>query len=300
MVSGVLIPRGTKPAIRLCGAEHVKEVCRMNTVRLTDDFGRDLGLMHEVIVTGRKVGTANELTAFFAKLAHDKDLLRSMMDCVLDRVSLTFSERLAQEILGKGKVIGYQDTCRIWRVDQPEVEPAMPYNEDILLQAAERNQNGEDWRFVYCTGLSLRTQLEVMGDNRKKQPCFDHDYKWWCENQQYEWANKPVEAGYRLLDFSCPFTSKNWQQQNNAITASGEQFVRAEEQAVAEACFSNFILNGKERLLQNRYHWGHLQTADGRLVLVGRFDHDGFYVNCIWGDGRVDDLLGAVRAWKSA
>jgi hypothetical protein len=271
----------------------------METVRLIDDFGKDLGLMHEVVVTGRKVSTPNELTAFFAKLAHDEDLLRSMMDSVLNRVGLTAAERLALEILGEGKVIGYKDAHRIWLVDQPEIEPAMPYNEEILHQATERNQNGEDWRLVYCTGLSLRAQLEVMGDNRKKQPCFDRDYKWWRENQQDEWANKPVEAGYRLLDFSCPFTSKNWQQQNDAITASGEQFVRAEEQAVAEACFSNFVMNGKERLLQNRYHWGSLKTARGRLVCVGLFDDDGFDVNDYWDDD-LRDYLGVVRVWKSA
>jgi len=278
-------------------AEHsVKEVCRMGTVRL-DEFGKDLGLMHEVVVTGRKVGTPKELTSFFSKLAHDEELFSSLLDSILNRAGLTAAEQLVVEILGEGKVLGYKDVCRVWQRDLPEVEPTMLYTEEILAQAAERNQNGENWRLVYVNGLSLRDQL-VVGDNRKKQPCFDKDYRWWRENQQDEWATKAVELGYRLLDFSCPFVSMNWQKQNDAITASGEQFARGEEQAVAEACFSNYLLNGKERLLQNRYHWGFLETANGRLVCVGGFDGNGFCVCNSW-DINFSGSLGVVRVWKS-
>jgi len=277
----------------------MREVCHMDSVRL-ENFGKDLGLMHKMVVTGRKVGTSKELSAFFARLAHDEDLFRSTMDSILNRVRLTATEQLALKILGKGKVIGHTDACRIWQVNQSETEPVMPYSKEIIRQAAECNQNGgEDWRLVYCTGLSLRAQFEIMGDNRKKQPCFDKDYKWWCESQQDEWANKPIEAGYRLLDFSCPFTSKNWTSQNEAITASGDQFTRAEEQAVVEACLSNYIVNNEERLLQDRYHWGHLQASNGYLVCVGYFADSGFFVNRSR-DGYVGDRLGVVRAWKSA
>lgn len=270
----------------------------MDTVRLADDvWGKDLGLVHEMVVTGRKVATPRELRLFFSKLAHDENLFSSLLDSALNRVGLTAAERLAVEILGEGKVLGYKDVHRVWQCDLPEVEPTMLYTEEILTQAAERNCSGENWRLVYCNGISLRDQVAIMGDNRKKQPCFDKDYKWWRETQQDEWATKPIEPGYRLLEFSCGFTSMNWQKQNDAIAASGEQFARAEEQAVAEACFSNYLVNGKERLLQGRYHWGFLQAADGLLVCVGIFFEFGFIVDSYWG-GDVSDLLGAVRVWS--
>lgn len=248
--------------------------------------------------------TPAQLKEFFGQIENGKITKQSLQaflrgDFVASVAALTGAEQLALEILGEGKIVGYKDACRIWQVDQPEIEPTLLYTEEILRQAAERNQNGENWRLVYCTGLSLRDQLEVMGDNRKKQPCFDKDCKWWREVQQDEWANKPIEAGYRLLDFSCGFTSMNWAQQTDAITASGEQFARAEEQAVAEACFGFYLLNSKERLLQNRYHWGSLKTAGGYLVWVGYFDDDGFGVGGHWGDDVLDDL-GVVRVWKSA
>jgi len=296
-VFNVLIPRKGQ-SLQSASAEQKserKEVCRMETVRL-NEFGKDLGLAHEMIVTARKVTTSEELIEFLSKLADDKELLRSTVDTVLGRGKMTAEERLALEILGKGKVIGYRDACRIWQVDQLEDEPVLPYK-DILREAAEANESGADWRLVYCTGLSLRAQLEVIGNSRNKQPCFDENCEWWLEIQHDEWANKAIKSGYRLLDFSCPFTSKTWKQQRDTITESGEQFARAEEQAVAEACLGNYILNGKERLLQNRYHWGHLRSASDDRVCVGRFGEGGFDVFSNW-DDNVSDRLGVVRVWK--
>ena len=43
------------------------------------EFGKDLGLLHEVVVTGRKVG-ANQ--AFYAALAHDEELFRRVVEMV--------------------------------------------------------------------------------------------------------------------------------------------------------------------------------------------------------------------------
>ena len=38
-------------------------------VRPDEDFGKDHGLIHEAVVTGRKVGAGQD---FWAKLAHDE------------------------------------------------------------------------------------------------------------------------------------------------------------------------------------------------------------------------------------
>jgi hypothetical protein len=48
-----------------------------------EEFGKDIGLIHEVVVTGRKVGATKE---FWAKLAHDEDLFRSVVSQVLQVV----------------------------------------------------------------------------------------------------------------------------------------------------------------------------------------------------------------------
>jgi hypothetical protein len=42
-----------------------------------EKFGQDLGLMHEALITGRKVGAGRE---FWSRLAHDEKFFRKMMD----------------------------------------------------------------------------------------------------------------------------------------------------------------------------------------------------------------------------
>jgi len=51
-----------------------------NIVRQEEEFGKDFGLIHEVVVTGRKVGATKE---FWAKLAHNEDLFRSIVSRVI-------------------------------------------------------------------------------------------------------------------------------------------------------------------------------------------------------------------------
>ena len=273
----------------------------MNSVRLEKDvFARDEGLMHEAAVTGRKVGTPSELRAFFARLAHDEQLFREELDRVLGRTGLTEAERLAVEIFGPDRVLGYRDISRVQKAALPDAEPVMSFTEDDLRECAKANAQGiANWRLAYVVGRSLRQEREIMGSNRKKQPCFDPDWTWWLERAQDPWATSSVEPGYRLFDYTKRYSSTLWGDQETSITQLGENFERAEEQAVAEICFSNFLLSStKEWLLNNWYHWGRLQAADGHHVYVGVFGQGGFRVAYYW-DGAPRDDLGVVVARKS-
>ena len=49
------------------------------TVRQKEEFGRDLGLIHEVVVTGRKVGADRD---FWSSLAHNAELFSEIVDRV--------------------------------------------------------------------------------------------------------------------------------------------------------------------------------------------------------------------------
>lgn len=275
----------------------------MSSVRpnvVEDVFMRDEGLVHEVAVTGRKIGTTAELRDFFGRLAHNEQLFREELDRVLGRTGMIEAERLALEILGPGKVLGYCDVSRVQKAELPTIEPVMLFSEDALRECAEANARGDaNWRLAYATGLSLREEREVMGWNRKKQPCFDPDWTWWLDKAQDPWATQPVEPGYRLFDFTKRFVSTLWDDQGTAITQLGGNFERAEEQAVVEICFSNFLLShNKERLMSNWYHWGRFRTAHGDHVCVGSFDQHGFIVDDYWIDYPID-VLGVVVARKS-
>lgn len=271
----------------------------MKSVRpndVEDVFMRDEGLVHEVAVTGRKVGTTAELRDFFGRLAHNEQLFREEMDRVLGRMGMTEAERLAINILGPGRILGYRDVCRVQKAELPEIEPVMLFPEDVLRECAEANAQGANWRLAYVVGHSLRKEREIMGWNRKKQPCFDPNWTWWLGNDRDAWATKPIESGYRLLDFTKRFLSTLWGDQGTAISKLGADFKRAEEQAVAEICFSNFLLSpNQERLMPNWYHWGNLLAAGGR-VYVGHFDQLGFHVNDDWQHDEPSDDLGVVVA----
>ncbi len=49
------------------------------TVRQDKPFGSDYGLIHEAVVTGRRVGAGEQ---FWARLAHEEDLFRQVVDLV--------------------------------------------------------------------------------------------------------------------------------------------------------------------------------------------------------------------------
>ena len=246
--------------------------------------------------------TSAQLSEFFKQVESGRITKPVLQEFLREGLVLSEAEQLAAEILGPGKVLGYKDVCCARKFDIPTNEPELKFDsgsvEDVLREAAEANAAGTaNWRLGFVTGLDLRLQRKVMGWNRKKQPCFDPDYNWWLEPQQDAWANQGLEPGYRLFDFTKNFSSLRWEVQGEKISAIGNQFVRAEEQAVTEICFSNFLLNKGERLLPDWYHWGHLQTAFGLRVCVGGFDEDGFDVIYNWPD-LSDGILGVVVARK--
>lgn len=236
--------------------------------------------------------TPAQLKEFFAQIDSGKvtgDRLQAFLRGEIGQpvLSLTESEQKTVDILGPGKVVGYYDVCRVWNTRLVEIVPTMPFSEETLKQCAEENQNGADWRVIWVFGLSLRRQKEIRGTNRKKQPCFDPDYNWWLEKTQDPLANQPIEAGYRLLDFTGRFRNMKWQTQEDEIVKLGASFERAEEQAVAEACFTIYLTSGKkERLLKNWWHWGRFLTVSSNRVNVGNFDENGFNVNNYWNDNR--------------
>jgi hypothetical protein len=228
--------------------------------------------------------TKDRLQAF---LRGETPMLSSQLPSIL-----TQPEQAVASILGTNKIIGYRDAMRVWGIEIPEVAPFITYTDEAILEAcAAENKKGDDWRLVYVNGFSLRQMEETRGRNRKKQPCFDPDSTWWLESAQDPWATQAITPGYRLLDFKGRFARMNWQRQNEEIAKLGPGFSRAEEQAVAEAVLSIYMVRGKtQRLLRDWYHWGNLGSASGDRVSVGSFDDQGFDVDYYWNDGSDSDL----------
>lgn len=227
---------------------------------------------------------------------------------------MTEAEKRAVEILGSGKVLCYRDVCRVQKVELPKTEPTMPFSEDVLRECAEANAKGANWRLAYVVGRSLRQEQEIMGWGVKKRARFAPDYVWWQdETHDYMWVNdklyesaavRTVKPGYRLFDFTKRFSSLPFlsaygsKDQVLEIAKLGPNFERAEEQAVTEICFSNFLLSpNHELLMQNWFHWGKNRTDTYSCIFVGDFDGQNFAVGSHWPSDS-DDLLGVVLARK--
>ena len=254
------------------------------------EFGKDIGLIHEVIVTGRKVGAGKE---FWSKLAHDEELFVKTVEFVerdgtelvkevIVSIPLTEAEKTAIAILGSSRVLTQGQA-------KGETELPIRYSETHFGHAAKENaEQGRDWRLVYLTGNSIRQERERVGANRKKQPCF-YDNNWWLGDKDDNWAadNFP---GYYLIDFNGRFGRTSWQNQEEEIQKLGSEFVRAHEAMVTEAAFRIFEATG-ERLLPNWYHWGRSLVSFGGRVAVGRFGSEGWRVGgCHPGCGDGDVL----------
>jgi len=198
---------------------------------------------------------------------------------LIDRFSMynQFPIQAATEILGVDKVVEFRDVVRAWGITMPANNPTIPYSCETLRECAEENKRGvADWRLVYVNGFSLRKQEEIRGRNRMNQPCFNLNNTWWLHSGHKLWANQAVNPGYRLLNFKKNFSNMSCEWREKRIDDLGERFEMAEEQAVAEACFSIFMIK-KERLMEDWCHQGFSMAGDDH-VFVGFSDKDGFEV----------------------
>ncbi|TSC90308.1 MAG: hypothetical protein G01um10142_429, partial [Parcubacteria group bacterium Gr01-1014_2] len=236
---------------------------RQETVAEIAEFGKDHGVIHEMIVTGRKMGAGRN---FYSALAHNEELFARTVAFVANggedvvreiavsvpqiavSVPLSEAEQAAIAILGQGKVLTRAQT-------KGEAELPIRYSEDTLRACAKENvEQGTDWRLVYLRGNSLRQERERVGINRKRQPCF-HNNDWWLSEKEDNWATEKFEAGYYLIDFNGRFGRTSWQNQENVIVQLGPEFERAHEAMVTEAALRIFEATG-ERLLETWYYWG--------------------------------------------
>lgn len=104
-----------------------------DVVRPVSEFGRDEGVVHEMIVTGRKVGAGEE---FYSRLAHDEKLFAKVVAFVnRGGYEATLSQRRAREIMG-GNFIGIEEVIQnlgeIFTPEQISVLKEVFFSEPVL------------------------------------------------------------------------------------------------------------------------------------------------------------------------
>ena len=241
-----------------------------STVRQEKPFGSDHGLVHEAVVTGRKVGAGEE---FWATLAHDEAMFRRVVDLVngttpVPSTPVTLDQ--AQSIMGTNfhgvealeKLLGRN----LAKQAKATLNKSVPFSAETLEACRDTHV------LVACAGISL---MEVWSAQTalfytKRDP--------WYKSQQF--ATTKVKAGWYLVR-KTPVpdsTSKTWTEQRELLTEADEV---PSASVLAQAILIHY-LETKERLFEAIYVRVSDVDSGGYRVVLGDFDRGGLFVNDRW------------------
>ncbi|OGZ20684.1 MAG: hypothetical protein A2654_00105 [Candidatus Nealsonbacteria bacterium RIFCSPHIGHO2_01_FULL_43_31] len=244
-----------------------------NMARQTEDFGRDYGLIHEVVVTGRKAGAGRE---FWGKLAHDEELFKKVVSVVISGFEPTTNQKRAREIMGRN-FFGVEEAIKHFGVNPTRQQLAalseIPFSEAVLEQSKDTHV------LVAVFPLSI---LEIRGKVDSK---LFYDQSWYNKES---FAKERGEVNWQLVrktpvDNS---TSKNWLEQQVMLGKDDEV---PTAQVMIYTIIGHYIATG-ERLFENTYVRTSSVDSGGRRVGVGVFGSEGLGVDSWWDGYRVGDI----------
>lgn len=255
--------------------------------RPSDEFGKDHGLLHEVVVTGRKVGAGAE---FWAKIAHDEALFGKVVAFVArDGFEATTSQRRACEIMGKN-FLGVEEVMTHFGVRPTPAQlrqlAAISFPESVLLACKDTH--------LLVAGFPM-TILDVR-TKAPKDPKTFYSYDDARYNTQKFATKEGVEVRWHLIR-KTPVANSTSQ------TFADQQVLLAQEDEVPKACVVVYgvvlyYLVTRERLFSGVYVRCIDVGSDGDRVGVGLFDSDGLHVNDYSDDYCVGNV-GVASARKS-
>lgn len=175
-----------------------------NMVRQRDDFGREVGLIHEVLVTGRGVGAGKK---FWGRLTHDRKLFAKVVAFVArDGYEATTIQRVARNIMRKN-MLGIEEVIQCFGVKPSKRQltalQEVPFTEAVL----------EKHKDTHILVASFPISIRDIHDNTAR----DHSYfptnsaRFHAEAS----ARKKGKVGWHLISKSVVenSTDKTWKEQ---------------------------------------------------------------------------------------
>ena len=247
-----------------------------------DDFGKDYGLIHEAIVTGRKVGAGRE---FWTRLAHDETLFDKVVSYVeRNGYEATTSQKQAREIMGKN-FFGIEEAVQHFGVKPTRAQLSalseVPFTEGVL-------ESHKDTHVLIAV-----FPISVLDVRKVDNGLFYSSSGEWYESEKF--AKSKGKVGWQLVR-KTPVknsTSNNWDEQQ-ALLAENDETPSA--QVMVYTIIGHYKSTG-ERLFENVYVRTSCVGSDGNRVGVGRFVRVGLGVND-WCDVYRHGLLGVSSARK--
>lgn len=246
-----------------------------------DVFGKDLGLMSEVIVTGRKVGADRQ---FWSRLAHDEEKFREIVVAVNgENFEPSTAFEAAVQIMGANNVHG---------PDQIMKRFGVRYTKEQLLQLADTFPSEETLRackdtHILVAGYPL-TALEIR--KRMKKNFYGQD---WYNNEDFARKTRVRLRWLVLRKTDVPNSrSKIYKEQLTLLGPDETNSIFCEVVYVMNIHFTE----AGERLHESYYVRCQDVSSHGYRVDVGSFDQDGLDVSHAWGAYRNDGIgLAASR-----
>ena|SRR3989338_8508391 len=260
-------------------------MCPHGASQTDEEFGRDHGLIHEVVVTGRKVGAGRD---FWSKLAQDPALFERTVRFVshggLDRVEI---ELRAREIMGKN-FFGIEEALDTFLFKLPARELAplseIPFSEEILLACKDTHILVA---VLPLSILQIRSQLNT-------KFFFSHDGAWY---NNAGFAEERGQAGWHLIS-KLPVadsTAKTWYQQQPLLSAC-EMVPSA--RIMVYSIISHHAASGERLFPSVRVRCSTEDLPCGH-VSVGRFNDNGLLIEYDL-DSLSNNSLGLVTARQAA
>ena len=246
-----------------------------NTVRRPEPFGTDYGVIHKLIVTGRRVGADRD---FYSRLADDPALFQQVVNFVNGGNPAeggTTTPEIASQIMGDNfhgidalkRHLGVELSAEFKKLFLN-----VPFSAEVLQACRETHV------LVACGPLSLMDVWQA------QTGLFYAKSELWYGGSSEQFAQRQVKAGWQLVRKN-PVpgsTNKTWDEQNGLL-GTDEQVPSAS--VLAQAILIHYLETGK-RLFGQIYVRVSDVDSDGGRVYVGGFDEDGLYDNGYWGDDR--------------
>lgn len=240
---------------------------------LDENFGRDLGLMHEVIVTGKKVDFTRHN---WASLAHDEYFftrVRRLEHAYWVHLGWLPEEvREAVKILGPKNVLHHFDVMAVWAADLKHDRESFRFVSnwrEVLENCATQNTTGQrHWVLAFHPGFSLNEQIIRTGYH--SWSLLD-GYNIGFSHGRYDLQSVEkdgIPPGYRLVDFTPWFGKMSFADRVNAVKKKmGADYSIVSASVVSAATLAANRLNG-DTLLGDTHH------SDGQTVVYVQWPED--------------------------
>lgn len=226
-------------------------------------FGRDGGLIHEVVVVGRKLGVG---VKFWSELAHNSEVFEAVVKLVENgqtRACLSYKRALSM-LCSKGAVPAeHAKWC--WR--RRPTNYGVHYSRSTIEACAlDIIQGRADWRLVYLFDISLATMADEQLTSVSGHPVPFRISPPNLGTGDDGWHSSGISAeGYYLIDFEPRFIGMDLEEKRRAMDGLGASYFWPSTAAIMQALMSECTIPSPHEGGVGTPDFGLLQTRRGHV-----------------------------------